>query len=62
MMLPTHMGTAMCREIETDELIEALMCRNQDVEDEKRALIAENDVLAADNIELRRQLISMRAA
>jgi hypothetical protein len=56
------MGTAMCREIETDELIEALMCRNQDVEDEKRALIAENDALAADNIELRRQLISMRAA
>lgn len=29
---------------------------------EKMALLAENDALAADNVELRRQLVSMRAA
>jgi hypothetical protein len=53
----------------TDELLDLLICRNEDLENEKRAVLAENDGLTADNIELRkevaeqaRQLATMRAA
>ncbi len=69
MLTPTHEGTAGAREAETDELIGMLMARNDDLESEKLAVLAENDALAAENALLRaelaeqaKQLASMRAA
>ena len=51
------------RSIENLEaVIEQLSQRNDDLVTEKMALLSENDALVADNVELRRQLASMRAA
>lgn len=45
-----------------EAVIEQLSQRNDDLVSEKMALLAENDALTADNVELRRQLATMRSA
>jgi hypothetical protein len=45
-----------------EAICDQLADRNEIIQLEKEVLIVENRELAADNIELRRQLISMRAA
>ncbi|WP_252108798.1 MULTISPECIES: hypothetical protein [unclassified Halomonas] len=56
MMIPTHRGTQAALEVVFDELFNQLAQRNDDLELEKLAALAENDALAAQNIALRNEL------
>ncbi|MGM0858610.1 MAG: hypothetical protein ACQEW0_16245 [Pseudomonadota bacterium] len=69
MLIPVHVGVQGTAEATTDELFDLLICRNEDLEHEKMALLSENDALVAENVDLRkelaeqaRQLATMRAA
>lgn len=63
MMIPILAGTQNVDiEIEYDALLDQLFMRIDELEHEKVKRLSEIDALTADNAELRRQLISMRAA
>lgn len=69
MLIPVHVGTLSNVAAMTDDLFDLLICRNEDLEHEKMALLSENDALVAENVDLRkelaeqaRQLATMRAA
>lgn len=54
MLIPVHHGTPGSAEAAADELLDPLICRNDDLESEKRAVLAENDALTAENTDLRK--------
>lgn len=56
MLIPVHVGVQGTAEAATDELFDLLICRNEDLEHEKMALLSENDALVAENIQLRQEL------
>ena len=56
MLIPVHNGTLGSVAAITDDLFDLLICRNEDLEHEKMALLSENDGLVAENIQLRQEL------
>lgn len=63
MMIPVLAGTQCVEiEVEHDMLLDQLFQRIDELEHEKVKRLGEIDSLTADNVELRRQLVSMRAA
>lgn len=63
MMIPVLAGTkGLDFESEYDALIDQLFMRIDELEHEKVKRLSEIDALTLDNVELRRQPVSMRAA
>lgn len=69
MLIPTHKGTAVAREVMADDLLTHVLASWEDCQHETLAVLADNDALTAENIQLRaelaeqaKQLATMRAA
>lgn len=61
MIIPVHRGTRAAHEAAIDELLfNQLAQRNDDLEQEKLAALAENDALADENVALRNELAATR--
>tara|TARA_R110000851_G_scaffold33896_1_gene90356 strand:- start:3234 stop:3428 length:195 start_codon:yes stop_codon:yes gene_type:complete len=59
MLIPVHNGTLGAIEAATDDLFDMLLGRNDDLEHEKMAALAELDAVTAENIQLRQELAAM---
>ena len=59
MLIPVHNGTLGAIEAATDDLFDMLLGRNDDLEHEKMAVLAELDAVTAENIQLRQELAAM---